>query len=225
MGALKKQIKKVNADVNLAPLMDVLTCTVGVMLFVVIFVVLEAKSQTFTLSAPFQKGEPPKNSLRNLFFCKNGKIKFFDIKRADDSLFYKADVSFDNVPDIVAAANKRNVSDSFYKFAFDYTESTSLFGQRQRRFIINVTELNPEGGEGSADLDSAKSQIGKMLAHLDPKRNWVALALADEESIAVFRKARKIANCAGIPNGWDPVKLSFPLAVPVGSGDGCPFCP
>jgi len=219
----KKRLKKVTSEVNLAPLMDVLTCTVGVMLFVVIFVVLQAQGKTIPLFAPIQKGEPPKNSERNLLICKNGRIKFLDIAKAQKNLLSQGQQNYENVPEIVELANKKNVSDPAFKFTYGYEDTYSPSDGVARYYTIVVNEIDSAAGEGIDDLKSSKSAIGKLIANLDPRRNWIAFALADEKSIEVFRQARQIADKKGVPNGWDPVKLNFPITIPLIGSEGSPI--
>lgn len=197
---------------NLDSLMDILTCVVGVMLFVVIFAVMEARGVNIKMFTPLAQ-EPSNESTRNVFLCSNGRIRHFDIESALKKLFLiKEKLTFDTVPKFVNIANQKKVSDNFFTYELDYKEWTeeSFLNERRRRAILAIVrEIPGTKGEGAEEIQRDYSNFRETLSQLDSKRAWIAF-LVDKESLDIFRQSREIALSLGFTVGWDPGELRFP---------------
>ena len=66
-------------NLNLDSLMDVLSCSVGVMLFIVVFAVIEARGTNVLEYSPPLLREPPGNSQRILALCKDERVRILDV--------------------------------------------------------------------------------------------------------------------------------------------------
>lgn len=223
----RKKTSKFGIVVNLDSLMDVLTCAVGIMLFVVIFTVIEARGVSFKFFTPMQKGIAPEGKTRNLFICKNGKIKFLNINMAYDSLMHNVSLTYNNIPRIVELANKRNTKDEYFNFTYNYRDEEEYWYYNTRRIIIIIDENDPYGGDDAETIKTNDSPVSKIINSLDTANNWIAFAIQDEKSLDVFREARNLAIKKGISNGWDPLKVEFPFELSGGGGNsedcfGCP---
>jgi len=203
-------------DNNLDPLMDVLTCTVGVMLFVVIFTVMEARSVSYKLVTPIQSAEIPTSKSRLLLICKDGKIKPMNLNNAYENLKMNS-ITYDNMPQIIQEANKNGSDDAYFDFKYELVEKRTYWAD-ERWPIIHIYEKK-QGGDDKISIKEEESNIRKMINALNPDLSWIAFAICDEASIEVFREARDIANAKGISNGWDPYKISFPIHVPLNFTD------
>ena len=60
--------KRKSTILDLDSLMDVLTCSVGVMLFIVIFAVLEVRGSSILIFTPLER-DPPEGSTRIFVLC------------------------------------------------------------------------------------------------------------------------------------------------------------
>ena len=218
----RKKRRSNNDEVgNLDSLMDILTCVVGVMLFVVIFAVMEARGVNIKIFTPLAQ-EPSKEINRNIFLCSDGRIRNFAFNSALEKLFFtNIKLSFDNIPKIVDIANQKKVADSYFKYRLDYKEWTeeSLLGESRHRAILTiVNEIPGVGGEGFEDIKLENSNFNAALSQLDSNGVWIAF-LVDKESLDVFRQAREIALNHGFTVGWDPGKIQFPYNEVILGGD------
>ena len=208
-----KNRKKANT-LNLDSLMDILTCTVGLMLFIVIFAVLEAHGVRIKMYTPMVK-DAPENSERKLFICKNGTIRILDVNSKIDMLFANWKLNYENVPKIVQSANRKNVNDDFFRFELAYNEweeGNYWTGQKTYRSIDLVVLEKSVSGETVEQISSISSKYEKTIQKFDNTKIWVAFSV-DENSLEVFRKAREICIENDIATGWDPVSFNFPLRV------------
>jgi hypothetical protein len=207
---LRRRRNSNDFDVNLDPLMDVLTCTVGVMLVVVIFTVIEARGSSIKLFSPLQTTETPKEKNRVLFICKDGFIKPLDMNLAYRSLNIP-ELTFLNMYDKISEANNKNIQDEYFQYSFEMGENTLNFAE-QRWPIIHIREKKIKDND-LQNKTNIKSRIQKLISGVNKNTEWIAFAVCDQESIEIFRIARDIATESGISNGWDPLKIEFPTTV------------
>lgn len=202
--------RKRTEDMNLDSLMDVLSCSVGVMLFIVIFAVIEAKGTNVLIYSPPLLREPPANSSRVLVLCREGRVRMLDAGKALEQLLGEiGKLTYDGVPTFVNEANRKNVSDENFSYRLVYRDEEYGEFKRKRVISLRVEEMPGVSGESSNDLVSALSVFERSLSGLDRKRHWIAFGV-DSESVEVFREARTIAMERGFSTGWDPVSIEFP---------------
>jgi hypothetical protein len=188
---------------NFDPLMDVVTNVVGVMLFVVIFAVMEARGSTVRMLTPLLSQPGPGQS-RVLYLCEHGRIRQFGLDRALAPITQEAaDLSFDRIPEFVRQFNDRNVHDEEFRYRLSWDTQLGLYNRR-RTVSVTAEDL------GTAATDDGLRRFEQSLDHLTPGRNWVSFLL-DSESLDVFRKARDTAVAHGFAVGWDPGRLAFPM--------------
>lgn len=203
----KKKTKKQFFETNLDPLMDVLTCSVGVMLFVVIFAVMEARGVSIKMFTPILKA-PPANSERKIFLCKDGMIKHFDWDSSARELLKGVErIDFDSVPSFVEKANKKDVNDGNFRYKLEYDE----WGWPYQRRSISIVTGPIEGvlGESAEDIKKPLSKFSETLKLFDKSKVWITF-LVDGKSLDIFRKAREKVLEAGFATGWDPANITFP---------------
>ena len=204
----KKKRGKQFFDTNLDPLMDVLTCAVGVMLFVVIFAVMEARGVSIKMFTPMLK-EPPPKSERKIFLCKDGMIRFFDWgDSAKELLKGIKNVGFYGVPSFVETANKKNITDGFFRYELEYDE-WGFWPSQSRSISVVINPIEGSPGESVEDFKKPTSKLLERLKHLDKDKVWISFLL-DGKSLKVFREARGKALEAGFSVGWDPTEIIFP---------------
>ena len=190
-------------------LMDILTCVVGVMIFIVLIAVLDAQGVGFNMFTPIAEN-PSAESERKVFLCKSGRIRLLDVDGSIHRMLGDARITYNSVPAVVEAANQKNISDGYFSYQLDY-DSWEEGSYRFRRSIsVVVNEREGISGETVDDLEKPSSRYTKLLDELDPDSAWFAFAV-DKESLDVFRKARDIAIQKGFAIGWDPSTIEFPL--------------
>ena len=134
----RKQNKNHFENLDLDSLMDIMTCTVGLMLFIVIFAVLEAHGTRIKMFTPMVKDAPVEYE-RKLFLCQDGKIVLFDFKPAKDNLLGNWKINYNNVPSIVRSANAKNIKDDFFSYSFKPGWQT--FNRFNRCFLSNFFSI------------------------------------------------------------------------------------
>jgi hypothetical protein len=205
-----RRSRKNTDDMNLDSLMDVLSCSVGVMLFIVIFAVIEAKGTNVLVYSPPLSREPPDNSSRILALCVEGKVRILDAGTALQQLIGDVvQLTYEGVPGFVSRANRKNVSDGNFSYRLVYRDESYGEFRRKRVISLRVDEKPGVHGDSSDDLVSAVSVFERALAGFDREEHWLAFGV-DADSVEVFREARAIAMEKGFATGWDPIEIEFP---------------
>lgn len=206
-------------ELTLDSLMDVLTCSVGVMLFVVVFAVIEAKGTNVVVFSPPFLREPPGNSNRVLALCLDGKVRILDAGAAVGRLTEDLQqLTYDGVPEFVENANRKGVTDGLFSYRLVYRDEQAGEFRRKRVISVRVDEMPGVVGDSPEDLKSGGSSFERALAQLDESRHWLAFGV-DADSVEVFREARTMALDKGFATGWDPVSMTFPFEeVIIGGG-------
>jgi len=205
-----RQSRQSEIDLSLDSLMDVLSCSVGVMLFIVIIGVLEARGTNILLYSPPLLREPPANSNRVLALCQGGKVRILNIGMAlDQFMGDMSQLNYEDVPRFVDEANRRNIADASFNYRLVYRDEPHGEHNRKRMVSVRVEARPGAEGESPDDLVNGLSEYERLLIALDEDRNWVAFGV-DGDSIEVFRQARSIALEMGFSTGWDPVSIEFP---------------
>jgi len=207
-------------DGSLDALMDVLSCAVGVMLFIVIFAVIEARGTSVLIYAPPLLREPPVRSERILVLAQNGKIRILDIGTAQEQLLKGSDqLAYAAVPDFVNKANRSKVADRYFRYGLVYRDVE--YGSAGRKRVVSMRIETKPGmmGENMHDLKSGSSEFEQTLNEMGGEKHWLAFGV-DADSLKIFRKARLIAQEKGFSTGWDPMAISFPHEeIVLGGGD------
>jgi hypothetical protein len=201
---------------NLDSLMDILACSVGVMLVVVVLGLMQARSTNVTFFMPLAQ-KPPADADRVMVICKDGRARPMDLGPALDVLLAKY-ATFDNIPGLVRRANDRSVNDGFFNYRFELREWQEGW-QLRRRAVDIVVEERP--GATGFDVEALKADPAAFVAALRGREDrdiWVAFSV-DENSLEVFREARAVLAAHEIATGWDPGFIAFPYKETVLGGD------
>jgi len=205
-----KRTRKADDEMSLDSLMDVLSCSVGVMLFIVIIAVIEARGTNILLYSPPLLRDPPGGTSRILVLCLGGKVRVLEIDKALEQLIGNTEqLSYSEVPGFVEKANRKNVTDGSFQYGLVYRDEA--YGEDNRKRVVSVRVEARAGtdGDGANELGDGWSEYERVLSGLDEEQNWLAFGV-DTDSLEVFRKARSIALERGFSTGWDPVSIEFP---------------
>jgi len=196
---------------DLDSLMDILSCLVGVMLFLVIYTVLELGSAAYSAEVVVSPNRHPR-SQRVLVLANHGTVRVLDVRPSLGDLLAGVDI-VRNVPEVeVFVDASRPVNDPNFRYSLAYApNSTSdMLG-----LLALIVEERP-GAEGDDLRDLDESGYLAALGALDPDNSWLAFAV-DEESGDIFRIARELAIARGFATGFDLLTLEFPLTLPLSS--------
>ena len=111
---------------NLDSLMDILSCLVGVMLFLVIYTVLELGSTTYQVAVPVPLDRPVE-ARRVLVLANGGTIRVLDPARPVAELTVGlSEIAFEDAPAHVRQVNSSPPTDAAFRYELGYDEEVAL---------------------------------------------------------------------------------------------------
>jgi hypothetical protein len=199
---------------DLDSLMDILSCLVGVMLFLVIYTVLELGAAAYQAEIPTVRARPL-GGRQVLVLSNEGTVRVLDIWNPLDDFLSGFEIvrTFDEVPVFVQAAPQTR-SDAYFHYALRHENrlSNDLLGTLD----LLIEERDDIVGDSIHQLD-AGSRYAEILERLDPNETWLAFTV-DSTSVDLFRRARDMAVTRGFATEWDLLTLELPLTIPLGGG-------
>ncbi len=194
---------------DLDSLMDILSCLVGVMLFLVIYTVLELGSAAYQAEVVVSRERIP-DSERVMVVANGGTVRVLDVRGPLSELLSGFEIvqSFGEVA-VFVEANPRASGDAYFEYSLRHqTRSTAdLLGLLD----LVVAERPGMAGDSLHQLGPG-SRYAEALRQLDPERVWLSFAV-DPGSGDIFRRAREIAIAGGFATGFDQLELSFPMSI------------
>ncbi|MFZ0391087.1 MAG: hypothetical protein WAN36_11570 [Calditrichia bacterium] len=209
---MQRKSAKITESLNLDSLMDILTCTVGLMLLIVTIAILEAQGVRIKMTTPLVY-DAPRSSHRNFFICNDQRIRYFGVDEAVRELFDGRQITYNNVPKLVRAANAKKVNDGYFRYSLEYEDWTEKkTGERLRKhraIILVVNEVDSARGETIEEINKPESRFKKHIQQFNPEKDWLVFSV-DKNSIKLFRRAREICKSQDLATGWDPGDIEFP---------------
>jgi len=202
----KPRRREGRTGLDLDSLMDILSCLVGVMLFLVIYTVLELGAVAYHAEVPVVS-EAPEGSERVVVFAQGGTVRLLDVQSARRELLNGFEIveTFDEVP-VFVEGSRASVDVGFeYSLAFVQRFSADLLGTLDLR----IEERQGRLGETLAALDDG-SEFAAALDQRDPAHASLTFVV-DNWSVGVFRRAREMAISRGFATSWAYATIDFPL--------------
>jgi len=181
-----------NTEPSLVPLADMLSNTVGIMLFILIFTVLATAGATVSRNFPIEHS----STKRAIFVvCAHGKL-------------YSVDLT--------DLARRAYLSETQQRLDFDKlqskieTEHVEMQGKLRQgadgrlAFAVAFTP-RPEGGETTDRIATGSTAMTAMLDHNDPAKVFIYYFVTSD-SIDAFLAARAVSVAKGFEYGWEPDK-------------------
>jgi hypothetical protein len=205
---------------NLDSFLDVMTNTVGVLMFVSLFVSLvtvEAADSVIQTPLATESKKTPR-----FFEIRNNKVTYVD----DEKVGKDMEVLMGNLPacnrpditDVQAYANYRSCLSSRSGRLINFETKTTHYNvvmTNAATFSLLYEPISNEQGENKEQLVSKDSEFQKILAKLKSKDDYIAF-IVRPDSFSAFRVARKQAWKQGFQVGWEPHKVED--AITFGSG-------
>ncbi|AFY89197.1 hypothetical protein Chro_3765 [Chroococcidiopsis thermalis PCC 7203] len=209
---------------NLDSFLDILTNTVGVLMFVSLFISLVAvQSATIVRTPLVSKTEKQPH----FFEIRGNKVTYIDTKVAQShikELVESLTVCSKPIPP------DSNLSDydffyeqlqEYYRWLQEYQDCITYKAQEFRTFQVRTShynvrlELEPfsevyepieaDVGESSKELKQENSEYKSILKKLSPQTDYLAF-IVRPDSFETFRQAREIAWKDKFSVGWEPMK-------------------
>lgn len=200
---------------DLDSLMDILSCLVGVMLFLVIYTVLEMGNAAYSAEVVVSPSRN-RDARRVVAVAEGGTVRLLDVRPPLVELLSGFEIvrSVAEVEVFVDAERTSPTDTNFrYSLAYDFRSVPDLLG------MVDLVVEEREGALGeSYDELGEQSAYARALDGLDPQDAWIAFAV-DTASVDAFRRARELAIERGFATGFDLLTLDFPLTLPL-STDG-----
>ena len=195
--------------------MDILSCLVGLMLFIVMYTVMQLGTTAYQ-SEVLVSREPAQGSRRVVVLAANGAVRMLDTRVPLRELLSGFEIvqSVDEIQRFIAA-NPRAPEDRYFTFGlkYEFRPTTDFYSMLD----LEIAERAGVVGDSLHQLDD-DSRYATALRELSPDEAWVAFAV-DSTSVDVFRRAREMAIAAGFATGFDLLSFEFPLSVAL-SDDG-----
>lgn len=199
---------------SLVPMADMLTNTVGVALFILIFTVLTAGDAVLTKRLPMRR---PTKAEAMHFLCAFGRIAPLDVQPSIEEFFQPLGRTID-LSDLEAFVER-------FRSRRLENEKFILTGEVGNGLVVAILP-KPSFGETATDLVAESSRYRSLLAAANPAERFPKFHVYPD-SITTFRAARDIAANAKFGTGWilyginEPIRTCVALC-PDGGDRNCP---
>lgn len=204
---------------SLVPMADMLTNTVGIIVFILIFTVLAASGGELIKRLPRERKT---EAGPRYYVCTGGKVY-----RLDDALVDKLIDQFreDNSPPLAegdTVGRTWTASDDALQLALRFRRQTIKYGSEPERRITRLSVIitpTEDGGEGPSELAKAGSKFRKDLKQTSKDKHFVMMWV-QPDGVSAFRSAREIAVAEGFGVGWMPWSGDNKIEFGLGGGPG-----
>lgn len=209
-----------NTNQNLDSFLDILTNTVGVLMFISLFVTLIATGSSPKTRVTIQTPLSSPTEKESLWFeINDNKVSYLDLRQVREK-----EVEFSgNLPN----CNKPTADSSFSRQDIYQSCLLSILG-RQSNFRTNTQNyqvkavdrgvsllfepISQQVGETTSQLIVPGSNFKQVLSQYNPRKDYLVF-IVRPDSFEAFRTARQQAWDAGYEVGWEPQPQDSPLKI------------
>ena len=200
---------------SLVPLADMLSNTVGIMMFILVFAVLTAAGSVVVQSFPIVA---PTSKTQLLAVCKGNRVLWLDINDVNTSV---AEVTGPRDPTYPNSWGHRIDNVKITHRGFDIKGKADFAASEIGDVLLRGrAQILPHDGSGE-DAQAAISQGSAFRAGLSgasPDRQFVYF-LVYPDSVGVFGSAKALVEHAGFETGWYPMGENTTLPDIIWSSD------
>lgn len=205
----KPRYRDRSGELDLDSLMDILSCLVGVMLFLVIYTVLELGSASYEARVPVVRALPV-GSDPVIVLAERATVRAVDVRGPLNRLLSGVEiVPVQDVPIFLEQANARSESDPWFDYSLSFDGRFVQFGDPLGTLSLEIVERPDVVGDSLHQLDR-DSRYAALLADLDPGEHWIHFEV-DSASVVEFQRARDMAIADGFTVQWTPKEIAFPF--------------
>lgn len=202
---------------NLDSFLDILTNTVGVLMFIGLFVSLLAVEAGTVIRTPLRSET---NKIPNFFEVRNNQIFYV----SDPQIETEINQVIADLPECAEPNIPTNIPEYLYNFYLTEIQEYEACINKRERLIKNFFYSNKDyqvtmgdrgsiiyqpiassQGENSKELIKEKSKYISTLKQLNPQVHYIAF-LVRPDSFEAFRIARQKAKNLGYEVGWIPLE-------------------
>jgi len=213
--------RQLHVEMSLVPLADMLTNTVGIMIFVMIFAVIVAQGTSIGKRLPMErKAFIPGTTTEKqavLFVCSHNTVLPWRLdKLAERFMAGLGKPTAYDYEEWKAKVNSRRIEDDLYvvtaRCEFAREDTWDGFTVQLVYFMFEVNLRPGVRGDGPDSVRNETSILRRELANMDHNREYICFLL-DSDSLEVLGGAREVARQAGFDTGWTPEPTTWPVRV------------
>jgi hypothetical protein len=196
---------------SLVPLADMLTNTVGIMVFILIFTVLTAGGAVIAKRLPMEHSTKKSDVT---FICWGNRLYPFPDELIEEFIkpLGKPEQSVSGFHEFVEKFKARKLENKYVKLTgeAEVETTTTLTGTRTGLDLTLVCTPKDGAGETGEELQRGDSAFRRILANSDPEKKFL-MFMVRPDSIDVFGAARDTAAVDQFGTGWSPQLGDEPL--------------
>lgn len=207
---------------NLDSFLDILTNTVGVLMFISLFVTLIATGSSPKTRITIQTPLASASDKEQLWFEINGnKVSHLNLRQIrEEEIELTGNLPNCNKPR--NSANSPNYvlrQENYQSCLLSVIGRQSNFRSSNKNYQVKAenrgisllfSPKSPDIGETTSQLTAPNSQFKQVLSQYDPEQDFLAF-IVRPDSFEAFRTARKQAWDAGYEVGWEPHPQDAPI--------------
>jgi hypothetical protein len=200
-----------SAEPSLVPMADMLTNTVGIVVFISISTILATSGMVLVKHLPIEHSTA---AAPLYFLCTQSQVYPVDT----DTLLptfsrpLGRPPSYRGADEWLARFNQREVEDAWVKLAGDGRSQESIVQGRLIKDLQLTVRVIPreQQGESVSEIGRQASRFRAVLSKYSPDRRFV-LMLVTPDSLETFQEARRIAAQSKFASGWIPLNSQEPV--------------
>jgi hypothetical protein len=210
---------------NLDSFLDIMTNTVGVLMFIGLFMTLVTVESASIIKTPLSR---PTKKIARLFELRGDRLHYVDTEKVQLALEDQLQGLADCKEPIKPSGQSVTVYNDYLGQLADYQSCMAQQGSRLQQTsletndyqvsIVNLNNLSlrydlkqgEEVGDRLNNLANQDSQYQQQLANFDPRFEYLAF-LVRPDAFQSFRQAREIAWKKGFDVGWEPLTGDTPI--------------
>jgi hypothetical protein len=198
----RRKIKKGEPELLIVSFCDIVTITTAALFFCLLVTVQEAVKIPVFRPTPRAKI----TSKQGIFFeCRTNELFFVDKAGLDDQV--------EKLMSTLNPGIRGGDLDSFLKAIQGQEVGNAYYRVDPRYLLVGRMGLDARpgvAGETMTELDDRNGKFQVMLSQLDKSKQYVAFLVRDD-SFNIFRRARQIADEAGLETGWELLGIDEPI--------------
>lgn len=209
---------------NLDSFLDVLTNTVGVLMFISLFVTLIATGSSSKAKVTVQTPLSSPTDKESLWFeIRDNKVSHLDLRQVrEKELELSANLPNCNRPQASPDAADFSLRQQNYQSCLlSILGRQSNFRATTNNYEVKTVDqgvsllfdpLSEDVGETTTQIGAADSQFKQVLSKFNPQKDYL-IFIVRPDSFAAFREVRKQAWAAGYEVGWEPHPQDSPIKI------------
>jgi len=204
---------------GLVPMADMLSNTVGIMLFILAFTVLQSGGALVPKRLPMEKEG---DASPVYWVCKNGRLMPLDGDLSDKLFEGLGEPTYDTAQEWVNRFNSKAIEDDYFQVSPDGSARFNRGAFESSVRLVLSAEYTPKENSGDSidDVGLESSIFSKSLSAIQTNEHFVYFFVYPD-SIELFRTARNHAKTQyGLSSGWGPMGAEEAIRFSLAGGRG-----